>query len=161
MEIKEIIVPENWEVFIEDGIATFRKKQTPPRSWEEFCKTNPIKHGEAYIGINSDVHIANLSIESERDPNTNKSWCISKEEAEAFLALMQLRQLRKVWVDGWKQPNSEQLTAVICYNRDKEKVEVNSGHFWSGMNLSFPRVKMAQEFFDCFKDLCETAKILL
>lgn len=162
MEIKEIIVPENWEIIIEDGVVTFKeKKWTPPRSWEEFCKCNPIKAGETFIDCteNSDpITEASYSIGKGRK---DKYWCISKEEAEAFLAFMQLRQLRKAWVEDWKQPNSKQAIGAILYNRDKEEVVVDFSNFWSGISLSFPTVEMAREFFDCFKDLCETAKILL
>lgn len=160
MEIKEIIVPENWEVFIEDGVATFKeKKLLHPRSWEEFCKNYPIQKDESIIDVNS--KIKSFKGEVFRSPDSDRYICTSKEEAEAFLALMQLRQLRKAWVGDWKQPNSHSITYVIKYDLDTNKVRLSSGNFWGSCNLSFPDYKMAEDFFTCFRDLCETAKILL
>lgn len=89
------------------------------------------------------------------------TWCVSKEEAEAFRALMQLRQLRKAWVGDWEQPSSKTYIAVIAYNINYKEVVVDTGNYWSNMTLSFPTKEMAKDFFNCFRDLCETAKILL
>lgn len=161
MEIKEIIVPENWEVFIEDGVATFKeKKQVPPRSWEEFCENYPRTRDEYFIGDNSKIEEV-YNITHPRDAIDDKNICTSKEEAEAFLALMQLRQLRKAWVGDWKQPDNHSITYVIKYDLDTNKVRLSSGNFWNSCNLSFPDYKMAEDFLTCFRDLCETAKILL
>lgn len=33
--------------------------------------------------------------------------------------------------------------------------------FWNSLALSFPTRKMAVDFFECFRGLCETAKTLL
>lgn len=132
-------------------------KQTPPRSWEEFCERYPIKNGESYIATSSNIYSAHYDCKERY----SKSWCVSKEEAEAFLALMQLRQLRKAWIGDWEQTDSNTKIAAIAHNVNIRKVIVGSGIYWSNMILSFPTKTMAEDFLNCFKDLCETAKILL
>lgn len=148
---------------IKDGntyIVT-EKKQGPPRSWEEFCKNFPIQNGEAYIdycnGLDPIVEVSK-SLGGKRN---SRFWLISIEEAEAFLALIQLRQLRKAWVGDWKQPSSRTYIAVIAYNVNDKEVVVEAGNYWSNMALSFPTQEMAEDFLGCFRDLCEKAKILL
>lgn len=159
MEIKEIIVPENWEVFIEDGVATFKeKKLLHPRSWEEFCEANPINKGEAYINGDSVILLANFNVGTKRFTDTDKSWCTSKEEAEAFLALMQLRQLRKAWVGGWEPLVGKETFGVIHPLNNELRVATNLS---CGRSLYFPTCEIAEDFLNCFRDLCETAKILL
>ena len=90
----------------------------------------------------------------------SRNWITSKEEAEAFLALMQLRQLRKAWVGDWEQPVATPI-GVIHYWLPEDKVKYTVGGYCINRHLSFPTKKMAEEFLECFKDLCETAKILL
>lgn len=159
MEVK-IQIPDNCEL-IKDGntYVVKEKKQTPPRSWEEFCEKYPVKKGKAYLLPSTDgVFTAEENYHGKR---LSKIWCVSKEEAEAFLALMQLTQLRKAWVGNWKQPNSRTYIAVIAYNLNEKEVTVETGNYWSNMNLSFPTKVMAEDFLNYFRDLCETAKILL
>lgn len=155
-----LTIPDNCEL-IKDGNTYIvrEKKQEPPRSWEEFCKNYPLKRGEAYIDVNSGIDVMNYKC--SRHVSTSKNWCISKEEAEAFLALMQLRQLRKAWVGDWEQTPSDTETAAISCDVDKQRLTIHYGYFLVSNILSFPSLEMAQEFLDCFRDLCETAKILL
>ena len=157
-EIK-IQIPDNCEL-IKDGNTYIvkEKKQIPPRSWKEFCKRYPRKMGEAFIGSTSEIHVYSLS--SIRNEKEDKNICTSKEEAEAFLALMQLRQLRKAWVGDWEQSKGNSC-AGIFYSVFDAKVTASYGNFWTNITLSFPTKEMADDFFDCFKDLCEQAKPLL
>lgn len=156
MEIKEMRIPEGWECIIEDGVATFReKKQTPPRSWEEFRKRYPVKKNEYCIKEPGYT----LGAEADFETRNCITWCTSKEEAEAFLALMQLRQLRKAWVGDWEQ--SKGSCAGIFYSVSDNKVTISYDNFWTNITLSFPTKEMAEDFLSCFRDLCETAKILL
>lgn len=131
-------------------------KQTPPRSWDEFCMKYPIKNGESYIATSSNIY----SVHYDCKERYSKSWCTSKEEAEAFLALMQLRQLRKAWVRDWEQPKGNSC-AGIFYSMSEDKITVFFDRFWSNITLSFPTKEMAKDFLSCFRDLCETAKNLL
>lgn len=161
MEVK-IQIPDNCEL-IKDGDTYIvkEKKQEPPRSWEEFCERYPITEKEVYINSYSKILPAGAFTHTTRDITVGKSWCISREDAEAFLALMQLRQLRKAWVGDWEQLKSGTRIAAIAYNVNDERVAVETGNYWSNMTLSFPTPEMAKDFLSCFRDLCETAKILL
>lgn len=158
MEVK-IQIPDNCEL-IKDGDTYIvkEKKQAPPRSWEEFCKRYPLKKGEAYIAPDSTIDVADYKC--SRNVSEGKNWCASKEEAGAFLALMQLRQLRKAWVGDWKQPKGI-LAAGIFYIVSEDEITVSFDRFRSNVTLSFPTDEMAEDFLSCFRDLCETAKILL
>lgn len=154
-EVK-IQIPDNCEL-IKDGdtYVVREKKQVPPRSWEEFCKKYPIQKGETYISPSSDIHT--FKGDAFRDAELDKCICTSKEEAEAFLALMQLRQLRKAWVGDWK-PSGGIYYAIVYVIEGRLKVD-----FYERLNksLSFPTKGMAEDFLNCFRDLCETTKIFL
>lgn len=153
-EVK-IQIPDNCEL-IKDGDTYIvkEKKQVPPRSWEEFCERYPIKQGEAYIDPNSEIDVANHKC--SRYVSCSKNWCTSKEEAEAFLALMQLKQLRKAWVGDWEITNQP----YYCMVPSKTKITVIDNYSIL-RSLSFPTKEMAEDFLDCFGDLCEIAKPLL
>lgn len=143
MEIK-IQIPDSCELIKDENTYIVKeKKPGPPRSWDEFCKKFPVQIGEAFIESFSLIHI----------------W--DHEEAEAFLALMQLRQLRKVWVGSWEQPDHSTMISAIIHQISDGRVVIMTGNFWNSPALSFPTRKMAVDFFECFRDLCETAKTLL
>lgn len=161
MEIKAIVVPDGWECIVKNGVATFQEKkeniQNPPRTWEEFCENFPIQTGETFIDIESSI--APIIYERERKLEKDRNQCVSKEEAEAFLALMQLRQLRKAWVGDWDFVASPLLSChAIVYTKNSglRVRETSSNH-----PMSFPTTNMAEDFFNCFKELLEKAKIFL
>lgn len=159
MEIK-IQIPDDCELIRNGNTYTVKeKKQTPPRSWEEFCKRFPLKKSEAYISSYSAICMAEYTC--SRNGSEGKNWCTSKEEAEAFLALMQLRQLRKAWVGSWEQPDHSTMISAIIHQISDGRVVVMTGNFWNSLALSFPTREMAVDFFECFRGLCETAKTLL
>lgn len=155
MEVK-IQIPNSCEL-IKDGDTYIvkEKKQKLPRSWEEFCEKYPIRREEAFLATCGNVIYAGSLTGTKREGA--KNWCTSKEEAEAFLALMQLRQLRKTWVGDWKPEGIESHCAIM------PKINsVDIGYYGSiSRNLSFPTKEMAEDFLSCFRDLCEKAKILL
>ena len=156
MNEEKIQIPDRCEL-IKDGdtYVVREKKQGPPRSWEEFCERYPVKKGEAYLLASTDgVFTAE---EKHTGKRLNKIWCISEEEAEAFLALMQLRQLRKSWVGDW-EPSGDGYYAIVY---DIEDELIVGSHEWLNKSLSFPTKEMANDFLNCFMDLCEQAKILL
>lgn len=158
MEVK-IQIPDNCEL-IKDGdtYVVREKKQTPPRSWKEFCENYPITEHEAMICGPSSIILAAYNVGKARRVEEDKNWIVSKEEAEAFLALMQLRQLRKAWVGDWEPIGNKSYTAITTTVFDKIET-------WEFLNtskpLSFPTKEMAKNFLNCFRDLCETAKPLL
>ena len=155
-----ITIPDNCQLVQEGKTYVIKEKDTKPKSWREFCKNYPRTTNEAYIGYNSSI-CKIFSTFIPRDAEQDKNICVSKEEAEAFLALMQLRQLREAWVGDWEQPNAATEIAVIEYNNDEKELVTTFGNFWVSVTLSFPTLKMAKEFLECFRDLCETAKYLL
>lgn len=161
MKEVKITIPDNCELVKDgDSYVVREKMQNPPRSWEEFCERYPIKRGEACVTTHSGVYMYE-DRDTSRLLDHDKTYCVSKREAEVFLALMQLRQLRKAWVGDWKQPSSNTYIAAIAYNINNKEIVVKTGNYWANMILSFPTLEMAEDFLNCFKDLCETAKILL
>lgn len=152
--IKEIEIPDNCDFIIENNkiIIKEKKEKIIPKSWKEFCEKFPIRKGEAFIDENG-CHELSADLFTRTCPN----WCTSIEEAEAFLAFIQLRQLRKTLVGDWKEQNSRESYGIINTIDD---LIVGSCNYYLPP-LSFPTKKMAEDFLECFKDLCETAKILL
>ena len=163
MEYK-IEIPDGYELVKTDSGYAVRKKdnEKPPRSWAEFCENYPLKN-DCFIRNNSTIESAKaLGIVGDcRHVIEGVNWITSKEEAEAFLALMQLRQLRKAWIGDWEQPSSRTFIAAIAYNINDKEVVVEAGNYWSNMILSFPTRAMATDFLECFIDLLEKAKTLL
>lgn len=158
MEVK-IQISDNCEL-IKNGNTYIvkEKKNDKPRTWEEFCEMNPIEVGEAFIDCTDDcnpITEASFCIGKERK---DKCWCTSKQEAKAFLALMQLRQLRKAWIGDWEIKHD--WNDYHCIINHKNNIIVARRIYTNG-TLSFPTEEMAEDFLNCFKDLCETAKMLL
>lgn len=157
MKEVKIQIPDNCELVKDGDSYVVREiKQTPPRSWEEFCERYPQKTGEAFIVSISEIFVYNTS--SIRDKKRDKNICSSKEEAEAFLALMQLRQLRKAWVKDLNTTNVTWFAVIIVKNGT---IMADYGQWSYNYRLTFPTKEMAEDFLSCFRDLCETAKILL
>ena len=149
-----IEIPDNCEL-VKDGekYIVKEKKQVPPRTWEEFCKKS--SGSRAFIDYNSNI----VRVEqSHADPLGDRNLCASVEEAEAFLALMQLRQLRKAWVGDWEPDKDSGYWAV--YKHITMGVIAESPSIWEP-TLTFPTKNMAKDFLMCFRTLCEIAKELL
>lgn len=157
-EVK-IQIPDNCELIKNgDTYIVKEKKQIPPKSWKEFCKRYPVQNDECFITPRSNISFKEDYVcDSNRHDIEGKNWCVSMEEALAFLALMQLRQLRKAWVGDWEPDGIKSHYAII------PKINsIDVGYYDSIFrNLSFPTKEMANDFLNCFKDLCETAKFLL
>ena len=154
MEVK-IQIPDNCEL-IKDGDTYIvkEKRNDKPRTWEEFCENNPITSREYFIDEDSYIYQCNPC---PRKVKEDRNSYTSQEEAEAFLALIQLRQLRKAWVGDWN-PSGDNFYAIIF----SIETGLKTGEYASTYRaLSFPTPEMAEDFLNCFKDLCETAKILL
>ena len=152
-EVK-IQIPDNCEL-IKDGDTYIvrEKKQGPPKSWEEFRKRYPVTKNEYCIKEPGYTLGAGTNFETRNCA----TWCTSEEEAKAFLALMQLRQLRKAWVGDW-EPSGYDYYAIVYELKYGPQIG-----FYEKLNksLSFPTREMAGDFLNCFRDLCETAKPLL
>lgn len=135
----------------------YEKQNELPKTWEEFCERNNVKEGESYIDALSLV--IRLST-GERKATTDKNFCTSEKEAKAFLALMQLRQLRKAYVKDWEPDWMDSISTKYCIEVYKNEPIIilwnNNSH-----NLSFPTKELANQFLTNFKDLLEIAKPLL
>ena len=128
MKEVKITIPDNCELVKKGNTYIVKEnKQGRPRSWEEFCKRYPKQKGEYFIGINSNIRMYDKTY--PRSSDYDKNVCTSKEEAEAFLALMQLRQLRKAWVGDWEQPKDKDCAAILCSKYDN-KVCAHYDLFW-------------------------------
>lgn len=164
MKEVKIIIPDNCELIKEgDKYVVREKKNGPPRTWREFCDRYPLRAEEAYISEYCDIEsILKDTVGLSRQSKCWKNCCTSKEEAEAFLALMQLRQLRKAWIGNWEQRAGKDCAIIkgTTNNRDIE-VSFSSSGYMCMYAITFPTKEMAEDFLSCFKDLCETAKILL
>lgn len=158
MEYK-IEILDGYELVKTDGGYAVREKKElePPRSWEEFCERYPTIEYECYIGDESSL--MRLLKTKGRDTVSDRNLIATEEEAEAFLALMQLRQLRKAWIGDWKQEWGKYCTIIKYSLRDG--IRTNTSIYWSHEVMSFPTEGMANDFLGCFKNLFEKAKILL
>ena len=157
-----ITIPDNCELTKDgDTYIVREKKQLFPRSWEEFCKRYPISEEEYFISAASELTTPRDTVRwqnTKREIRYDKNLCVSKEEAEAFLALMQLRQLRMAWIGDWVPVKGSVYWGI--YNHITIGADVTNFSIWNPA-LTFPTEKMADDFLSCFRDLCETAKILL
>jgi hypothetical protein len=135
-----------------------KQQNVLPKTWEEFCKKNPIKPGECLINSASGICVTNCP-EDVRDTIIDKNYCVSKQDAEAFLALMQLRQLRKAYVKDW-EPDWSKPINKYCIAPHDCRFEISLyGHV--SRALSFPTHELAIQFLTNFRNLLEIAKPLL
>lgn len=137
-----------------------KNKNELPKTWEEFCERNSVTPNEYWIDTVYSKY-CNISGVRKRDINMDKNVCVSLQEAQAFTALMQLRQLRKCYVKDWEPDwkDAKQYKACIIYNG----TDFIIAYFKDlcSRPLSFPTHELAKQFLNNFKDLLEIAKPLL
>lgn len=151
----EIEVPEGYKaVYNEDTQKVDVIKIELPKTWEEFCENNPMKSGECFLTEYGEIIYA---VEKYRDTNF-KTILPNEETAEAFMALMQLIQLRNCYRQGWK-PNwhIDDYNFIILYSRHG----LTSDYLCGNRVLSFQSKDICEEFLKNFKDLIEKAKYLI
>jgi hypothetical protein len=140
----------------------YEKQKELPKTWDEFCDNYPVTNKEAILSHNSVIitfdDFPNSSI--ERDPDVARNLCTSSKEAEAFLAFMQLRQLRKAYVKNWEPDWKDDNEPKYCINLQANSFDVQCWYHMSNP-FSFPTEKLANQFLTNFKDLLEIAKSLL
>lgn len=67
----------------------YEKQNELPKTWEEFCEKYPLKEDEVYIGSTSEfINVEESLGRRVRLCEEDRNLCISKQEAEAHLALM-------------------------------------------------------------------------
>lgn len=135
----------------------YEKQKELPKTWVEFCERYPVKEGECFITETGGIHICHTL--NQRFSVADQNVCTSKQEAEAFLALMQLRQLRKCYVGDW-EPDWINEGIKYCIEVDCNALLVHSWYHKSHI-LSFPSRGLAEQFLTNFKDLLEIAKPLI
>jgi hypothetical protein len=177
MEVEElkITIPENheidWQESAKQEKIVFKKKDTKPRSWEEYCAN----HRGDYYFITTDSQVIGLgfipAVKNPLDVNLGKNTLPTKELAEAFLTMMQLMSLRQDWIHKWSIDNGmtvdwkpdwkdhKQLKANIIYNGTG--FDVIYFMDLKSRPLSFPTKEVAVDFMNTFEDLLEIAKPLL
>lgn len=155
MKELKINIPEGYEIDKENSTferIVFKKKYTYPKSWEEFCANNKTINEEYFINVDSSI-IA-MSYRDHRDCNKDRNICKTKEEVEAFLALMQLKRLWHEYVDNYSEKVKDHYYYFIdclgCKNEFTVLYDLSSA---SKYLFKFPSKKLAEEFLNNFKDL--------
>lgn len=123
-----------------------------PKTWEEFCKNNPVTAGEATLNSCNGA-VVSLPAKNTRHSILDKCFLPSISAAKAHLALMQLHQLRDCY-RGDVDPYECQYAIVRCLSNLIVVKDITAF-------LSFPTKKMAEEFLANFKDLIEEAGDLI
>ena len=166
MERKSIVIDIPDGMCIDESNSTFekivfKKKDTKPRSWKEYCEQQIANKKHGYYIDDEDCSSVSVVWNELAEVNKSKNVLPTKELAEAFLAMMQLMSLRQEWIGDWKPDwnNSKQWKANILYG-NKGLVVAYFGDLLSSP-LSFPTQEMAADFMNCFKDLLEVAKPLI
>lgn len=155
----KITIPEgqeiDWQESVKQEKIVFKKKDTKPRSWEEYCNNFS---GELFYFSNRNS--IESVVTSDGMSYTAKDYLPSKELAEAFLAMMQLMSLRQAWIGDWKPDWRSEYSYNYCIIDGGGSFEIcilNQCRY----ALSFPTKEMAEDFMNCFKDLLEVAKPLI
>ena len=138
----------------EIALQAFSEKELNPlpRSWEEFCRNNPVKPSEAIIC--SESTIVTCDYPGTRDSDCNREICPSKKSAEAHLAMIQLEQLRNCWRQG-------NIPQEFKYKIKKVRNKYTVVYGEEDAFLSFCGKQTAEEFLKCFIDLIEKAGDLI
>jgi hypothetical protein len=134
----------------------YEKQNHLPKTWEEFCERNLITPDEYWIETVYSRY-CHGSCNRQRDIYMDKNVCVSLQEAKAFTALMQLRQLRKCYVGDWEPDYKHQYYGIISNVNGLDILTYSLVH----KSMSFPTHKLAKQFLNNFKDLLEIAKPLL
>ena len=136
----------------------YEKQNELPKTWKEFCDKYPVTPDEYWIETVYSRY-CNSFRGRKRDINMDKNVCVSLQEAKAFTALMQLRQLRKCYIGNW-EPDWNCNSTKFCIIVDANRIRVTDQYFCQ-KSLSFPTQELAEQFLTNFKDLLEIAKPLL
>ena len=158
---KEIEIPEG-KILVKVDEETYKvidENRVLPKTWEEYCETHPDKNGWWFIDLMSNVcEIAPSKM--TRDTLSDRNILSSKEQAEAFLALMQLVQLRDCYNEYDDFPTDKKYRFAIVRQEDKIVIDRNETSSMQRV-LVFRNEDLAHFFLANFRDLIETAKELI
>ena len=150
-ELKEIAL----QAYSEEELT----KAELPKSWEELCNNYPIKEGEYYIDMCSDILLASSGPNEGREIEMDRNICPSKESAEAHLALIQLEQLRDCYRGLFVTVIGMPVWCIIRHNGRL----VITQRIW-GTNetfLSFQSPEIAEKYLKNFESLIKQAGDLI
>lgn len=151
-----IEVPDNCKLIKEDDTTFKVITEREPKTWKEFCDIVPVIN-EYYIDQFSNVR----SISSgKRDPMYDRTLCATREEAEAIVALIQLRRLKVEW-DKYEKNICSKGTFKYYVIWDYGNSCLTIGEGLSKHLLEFNSRDSASEFITCFSYLLEKAKLFL
>ena len=161
-EIKiQINVPEGKKLVgtkVENGviIPIFKDKEVElSNTWEEWCKKNK-SNKFVYIRKDSEIKPFIVAVDEVLDPIQDKNIIKGESRAKAFLALMQLMNLRDEYRQGWEpnyRDNSDKYV-ITCY--DTAIIGGTFKHY--NAVLSFQSADIRDKFLENFKGLIEQAK---
>lgn len=158
-EIK-INVPNGYEIDKENSTFECIKfkpiKNKLPKTWEEYCKTHPIRRKEVFIDESSGIHIMDGG---NRNIIEDKTVLPNKEYAEAIIALCQLIQLRDCYNNGWVPQWCNTSDKFTIYGIDNGITKNINTHI--NRILAFKTSILRDEFLNNFRDLIEIAKPLI
>ena len=169
METKElkITIPEgqeiDWQESAKQEKIVFKKKDTKPRSWEEYYEQQIANKKHGYYIDDADCSTVSVVWNEYAGANKWKNVLPSKELTEAFLAMMQLMSLRQAWIGDWKPNFYMNMASNWCieYEPNPGVFSIENHCKTNGGGLSFPTREMTKDFMNCFKDLLEIAKPLI
>lgn len=161
----EIEVPDGKKAVWKDGKVVFENiKPQLPKTWEEFCDMKKPDKSEAFIDNCSRCIKLEESVEI-REYQEDKNLLPSKKAAEQHLALMQLHQLRDCYRQGWiptLKVSDDRYGIGYFYSTNTGRIELSVGRCCcSSMFLTFPTLKMANEFLTNFRELIKQAGDLI
>lgn len=134
----------------------YEKQKELPKTWEKHCVLHAEKCTKVYF-IDSNSQIRS-HCHSKNHPFSNRNLCQTKKDAEAFLALMQLRALWHDYVSDFKF-NWVANCYFCIFQNDHNQLIVNIRAF--PHLFCFPTKELAEKFLTNFKDLFEIAKPIL
>lgn len=148
---------DNLIILIKELYKEYESINRLPKNWEEYCNYMRDMSSYNFWYVTEDGSISNNT--RNVSMYKGKNYCISEQEAEAFLALMQLRQFYKIYIKEWK-PNWYDSTY-------KSIIKIRKGHpivrksINTASSFVFPNKELAQFFIDNFKDLLKQAQLFL
>lgn len=151
------------EVLKNLSLQAFNKKELQliscVRSWEEFCTKSDNCVNEYFIDSFSCTCVNDRDF---RQAKVDRNLLATKEDAEAVLALIQLKRLRDQWWEAldWKPDFTDEATCKYTILLVKNEIKIYEYYFFSNF-LSFPTKEIAEDFLKCFEDLINKAKELI
>lgn len=152
----------NNETLKQLALSLFTEKELTriglPTSWEEFCEQNSEIDCEYYINTRSQINSCSVVF---RDSESDKNVLETEEDAEAIIALIQLKRLRDAW---WKalnyQPNWSDYEVKYCICICNDKITFSTRSI-NNEFLAFPTQDICNQFFVYFQNLILKAKPFL